>query len=429
MQVFSEIGQLKKVLLHRPGKELEHLVPEELERLLFDDIPHLKTAQEEHDAFAETLREQGTEVVYLEDLAAQTLAVDRKIKEQFIRQLIQEGGSKAQNFREELFEYLMAIENERNLVLKTMAGISASELGVRNRQPLAELIQRDNRFLLDPIPNLYFTRDPFAVIGKGVSLNHMYSVTRNRETIYAQYILEHHPDLAPGLFFYYRRENFNRIEGGDILVLGKKVIAVGISQRTTPEAIEILARNIFADENCEIETILALDIPNIRAYMHLDTVCTQLDSDKFLVYPGILGNLRIFEVKKGNVRKETGEEGQGIASSGLQAELAVRELEESLTDVLKKYLELDHVTLIKCGGSSRVASEREQWNDGSNTLCVRPGTVIAYDRNHITNDLLRDHGVTVLEIPSSELSRGRGGPRCMSMPLEREDVQVQAHDL
>ena len=405
MQVFNEIGQLKKVLLHRPGKELEHLVPEELERLLFDDIPYLKTAQEEHDAFAGILKEQNAEVVYLEDLAAQTIALHPEIKAQFVRQLIQEGGSNAQNFREELYEYLMSVRDEKELILKTMAGVSAAELGIRNRQPLADLIQRENRFLLDPIPNLYFTRDPFAVIGRGVSLNHMYSVTRNRETIYAQYILEHHPDYAPGLSFYYRRENANRIEGGDILVLSPEVVAVGISQRTTPEAIEILARNLFRDEKSSVKTVLALDIPNIRAYMHLDTVCTQLDRDKFLIHPGILGSLRIFEIREGG-------------------DLSVREREESLSVVFAEYLGADKVTLIKCGGGSRVASEREQWNDGSNTLCVRPGTVIAYDRNYITNSLLKDQGITVLEIPGSELSRGRGGPRCMSMPLERERADL-----
>ena len=405
MQVFNEIGQLKKVLLHRPGKELEHLVPEELERLLFDDIPYLKTAQEEHDAFAGILKEQHAEVVYLEDLAAQTIALHPEIKAQFVRQLIQEGGSNAQNFREELYEYLMSVRDEKELILKTMAGVSAAELGIRNRQPLADLIQRENRFLLDPIPNLYFTRDPFAVIGRGVSLNHMYSVTRNRETIYAQYILEHHPDYAQGLSFYYRRENANRIEGGDILVLSPEVVAVGISQRTTPEAIEILARNLFRDEKSSVKTVLALDIPNIRAYMHLDTVCTQLDRDKFLIHPGILGSLRIFEIREGG-------------------DLSVREREESLSVVCAEYLGADKVTLIKCGGGSRVASEREQWNDGSNTLCVRPGTVIAYDRNYITNSLLKDQGITVLEIPGSELSRGRGGPRCMSMPLERERADL-----
>ena len=412
MKVFSEIGQLKKVLLHRPGSELEHLVPREMESLLFDDIPYLKTAREEHEAFAKTLRSYGAEVVYLEDLAAQTLRLFPDVKTQFLQQLIEEGGSNARNFSKELFEYLMSVEDERELILKTMAGVSDTELGVRNRQPLAELVSENNRFLLDPVPNLYFTRDPFAVIGRGVSLNHMYSVTRNRETIYAQYILGYHPDFAPGLKYYYRREYPNQIEGGDILVLSSHVIAVGISQRTTPEAIEVLARNLFADETCEIETVLAIDIPSVRDFMHLDTVCTQLDHDKFLVHPGILGSIRLFEL-----RADKGS-GEGYSESGLR----VRELKESLDAVLARYLHQNKIELIKCGGNNRVTSEREQWNDGSNTLCVRPGTVVAYDRNYITNAILRDHGIEVLEIPGSELSRGRGGPRCMSMPLERETI-------
>ena len=408
IRVTSEIGKLQKVMLHRPGKELEHLVPEELERLLFDDIPYLKTAQAEHDRFADILRKQGAEVVYLEDLMAELLQGRPILKKRFIRQFIQEGGSKALSFQEELYQYLMAIPEEKKLVLKTMSGVSGEEVGIRNRQPLAELVQSTSRFLLDPIPNLYFTRDPFASVGRGVCLNRMYSVTRRRETIYGQYILEHHPDFQDKIPFYYKRDFPYRIEGGDLLNLSSRVIAVGISQRTTPEAIELLARNLFAEENCRVETVLALDIPNLRAYMHLDTVCTQLDRDKFLVHPGILGSLRVFALTRGD------------GPSGLCA----RELEGGLSTIFAGYLGLDHVQIIKCGGSDKVASEREQWNDGSNTLCVQPGTVIAYDRNHITNALLRENGVEVLEIPSSELSRGRGGPRCMSMPLQREAVET-----
>lgn len=405
MQVFSETGKLRKVLLHRPGKELEHLVPDELERLLFDDIPYLKKARAEHDRFAEMLKEQGAEVVYLEDLAAETLEADPDLKEQFIRQFISEGGSTAQNFREELFGYLSSLKTTKELILKTMAGISAQEAGLKGLQPLSEMVQRGSRFLLAPIPNLYFTRDPFSVIGRGVSLHRMFSDTRRRETIYAQYILNYHPDYAPGLHFYYNREEASRLEGGDILILNDKVIAVGISQRTKTESIEILSSSLFADEECSIDTVLALDIPAIRAFMHLDTVCTQVDSDKFLIHPGILGNLRIFEIHRGD------------SPSGL----AVRELSGKLQDVLARCLRIDRVTLIHCGGNNRIASEREQWNDGSNTLCVKPGTVFAYDRNDITNAILRDHGITVLEVPGSELSRGRGGPRCMSMPLVRDE--------
>ena len=405
IHVKSEIGKLKRVMLHRPGQELEHLVPEDLERLLFDDIPYLKTAKIEHDMFAEIMRGQGVEVVYLEDLTADVLKNPEK-KEQFVREFIAEGGASAAKVRDQLYDYLMKISDEKELVLKTMSGIRASELNVKMSCPLVSLVKKESQFLLDPIPNLYFTRDPFACIGNGVSLNRMYSRTRRRETLYGKYILKYHPDFAGKVPFYYDRDMDFSIEGGDILNLSNKVIAIGISQRTTPEAIELLAQNIFVDKASEIETIIALDIPAVRAFMHLDTVCTQVDYDKFTIHPGIMQTLRIFEIKPGD-RK---------------GQLKVTESHAMLSDILAKYLELDKVTLIKCGGKDRIASEREQWNDGSNTLCIEPGKVVVYDRNYVTNEILRQHGIEVLEMASSELSRGRGGPRCMSMPLEREDL-------
>lgn len=405
IHVKSEIGKLKKVMLHRPGQELEHLVPEDLERLLFDDIPYLKTAKIEHDMFAEIMRGQGVEVVYLEDLTADVLKNPEK-KEQFVREFIAEGGASAAKVRDQLYDYLMKISDEKELVLKTMSGIQASELNVKMSCPLVSLVKKESQFLLDPIPNLYFTRDPFACIGNGVSLNRMYSRTRRRETLYGKYILKYHPDFAGKVPFYYDRDMDFSIEGGDILNLSNKVIAIGISQRTTPEAIELLAQNIFVDKASEIETIIALDIPAVRAFMHLDTVCTQVDYDKFTIHPGIMQTLRIFEIKPGD-RK---------------GQLKVTESDAMFSDILAKYLELDKVTLIKCGGKDRIASEREQWNDGSNTLCIEPGKVVVYDRNYVTNEILRQHGIEVLEMASSELSRGRGGPRCMSMPLEREDL-------
>lgn len=405
IHVKSEIGKLKKVMLHRPGQELEHLVPEDLERLLFDDIPYLKTAKIEHDMFAEIMRGQGVEVVYLEDLTADVLKNQEK-KEQFVREFIAEGGASAAKVRDQLYDYLMKISDEKELVLKTMSGIRASELNVKMSCPLVSLVKKESQFLLDPIPNLYFTRDPFACIGNGVSLNRMYSRTRRRETLYGKYILKYNPDFAGKVPFYYDRDMDFSIEGGDILNLSNKVIAIGISQRTTPEAIELLAQNIFVDKASEIETIIALDIPAVRAFMHLDTVCTQVDYDKFTIHPGIMQTLRIFEIKPGD-RK---------------GQLKVTESDAMLSDILAKYLELDKVTLIKCGGKDRIASEREQWNDGSNTLCIEPGKVVVYDRNYVTNEILRQHGIEVLEMASSELSRGRGGPRCMSMPLEREDM-------
>ncbi|MEO2238439.1 arginine deiminase [Dorea sp. YH-dor226] len=404
IQVKSEIGKLRQVMLHRPDKELEHLVPDDLERLLFDDIPYLKTAQNEHDLFAGIMRGQGVEVVYLEDLIAEVLKENRELKDQFIRQFIEEGNVVDERMRDYLFAYLNEIQDAKELVLKLMSGVRAGELKVRTKRPLVDLIKTDNQFILDPIPNLYFTRDPFACIGNGVSLNRMYSRTRRRETLFGKYVLENHPNFAGQTPFYYKREFPYAIEGGDILNLSNQVLAVGISQRTTAEAIELLAQNIFADETSEIETILALDIPAIRAFMHLDTVCTQVDYDKFTIHPGILGTLRIFEIRKGDKK----------------GELKVAETNSSLEEVLASHLKLDSVTLIQCGGKDRIASEREQWNDGSNTLCIEPGKVVVYDRNYVTNQILRDNGVIVLEMASSELSRGRGGPRCMSMPLVRE---------
>ena len=400
--VRSETGTLEQVLLHRPGAELEQLVPGELERLLFDDIPYLQAAQQEHDAFAEMLRHNGTQVLYLEELMAQTLAADPQVRRRFVRQFIEEGGRIARHFQPALYEYLTALADDE-LVRRTMTGVSMEEfLPGGQRGALVSLTRGSHRFVLDPIPNLYFTRDPFACIGEGVSLNAMYSPTRRRETIYGQYILKYHPDFAGQVPFYYRREDPFSIEGGDILNLSPRLLAVGISQRTTPEAIEILVRNIFRDETAEIRTILALDIPNLRAFMHLDTVLTQVERDTFTVHPEILGSLRVYRM-----------------TSGGRDSLQVTERTGTLEEILAGEMGLPRVKLIRCGGGDRVASEREQWNDGSNTLCIAPGKVVVYDRNYVTNAILRDNGIQVLEMPSSELSRGRGGPRCMSMPLRR----------
>ncbi|EOS70565.1 arginine deiminase [Lachnospiraceae bacterium MD308] len=407
IQVKSEIGKLKKVMLHRPGKELEHLVPGDLERLLFDDIPYLRTAQNEHDLFAGIMRGEGVEVVYLEDLTADVLRGNEELKRQFVEQFIAEGEVADEKMKEYLASYLMEIRDEKELVLKLMSGVRVGELEVKMNRPLVNLVKTDSQFIMDPIPNLYFTRDPFACIGNGVSLNCMYSRTRRRETLFGKYVLENHPDFAGKTPFYYTRELPYSIEGGDILNLSNKVLAIGISQRTTAEAIELLAQRIFEDDSAEIETILALDIPAIRAFMHLDTVCTQVDYDKFTIHPGILGTLRIFELKKGDQK----------------GELKVTEMRSSLAEVLAEHLKLDKVTLIRCGGKDAIASEREQWNDGSNTLCIEPGKVVVYDRNYVTNQILRENGIRVLEMASSELSRGRGGPRCMSMPLERDAVE------
>ena len=401
--VRSEIQPLKKVLLQRPGSELEQLIPGSMAPLLFDDIPYLRGAQTEHDAFANTLRSQGVEVVYLSELAAQTLEQSAELRERFVADFIHRSGCVADSYRHELTELLLSMPNARELVRKTMRGVRFDELPRREGSTLAALRLDRTHFVLDPIPNLYFTRDPFAVIGEGVSLHRMYSETRNRETIYSDYILHYHPDFAGKVSFYYTPDEAFSLEGGDILNLSADSIAVGISQRTMPEAVERLAGNIFAHEEAQVRRVLAFDIPNTRAFMHLDTVLTQIDVDKFLIHPNILDHLQIYEL-----------------TAGKNGSVQARQRLESPERVLAEALGVDQVKLVRCGGGDQIAAQREQWNDGSNALCIRPGTIIAYDRNYVTNELLEAEGIEVLKIPSGELSRGRGGPRCMSMPLLRD---------
>ena len=402
LNVKSEIKPLKKVLLHRPGRELLNLTPNTLEELLFDDIPFLKVAQEEHDAFAQILRDNGVEVVYLEKLMAEVLDQKPELREKFLKQWIEEAGIRTDRYQKIIFDYMQEnYPDNLDLVMKTMEGINLTELHTDKSNSLVDLVSESSKMVIAPMPNLYFTRDPFASIGNGVSINRMYSVTRNRETIYGEYIFEYHPDFKD-VPQYYSRYNTFHIEGGDILNLNEHVLAVGISQRTEPDAIDAIAKNIFEDETSPVETILAFNIPNNRAMMHLDTVFTQIDVDKFTIHPGIMGPLTVFEITA---------EGDGIK---------VKEMSGKLEDILEKYVG-NPVELIPCGGGDRIAAEREQWNDGSNTLCIAPGTIVVYERNDVTNALLKEKGLKVLEMPSAELSRGRGGPRCMSMPLVRED--------
>ena len=406
INVKSEIKPLKKVLLHRPGRELLNLTPDTLEKLLFDDIPYLTVAQEEHDQFARILKDNGVEVVYLEDLMTETLDLNPDVRDSFIKQFIYEAGVRTPKYRSLVYEFLTSIESNRKLVLKTMEGINIKEIVLekaKRGKSLVDMIEPDSQFIVDPMPNLYFTRDNFASIGNGITLNRMYSETRNRETIYAEYIFNYHPDYKDAPKYFDRYNEYN-IEGGDVLNLSDKVLGIGISQRTSANAIEILARNIFNDSDTSIETILAFNIPESRAFMHLDTVFTQIDYDKFTYHPGIMSSLKVFEIKKGEKEDE----------------INVKSRSGSLEKILEDYLGRD-IILIPCAGGDMVSAEREQWNDGSNTLAIAPGVVVVYDRNSVTNEVLRRFGIKVIEMRSAELSRGRGGPRCMSMPLIRED--------
>ncbi len=413
LMVHNEIGSLKRVLLHRPGEELLNLTPRDLERLLFDDIPFLEVAQKEHDDFADLLGAQGVEVVYLENLVAEAIdAAD--VREQFMEDWLAESGLHGATTRQLVREFMDDLPTTRAFVDKCITGIRKNEigLGTSSSESLARIVgfDRDSEtdLLIDPMPNAYFTRDPFAVVGSGVILNRMFSETRNRETLLGSYVFRYHPDYqdAP---LWYGRDSAYHVEGGDVLVLNAHTLAVGISQRTQAAAIDSLAQHMFWGENadhCEISDIYAIDIPTSRAFMHLDTVFTQIDVDKFTIHPGIFGTLQVYHMTKG-------------AEPG---EVRIESIDDRVDRILAKALGLDGVQLITCGGGDPVAAAREQWNDGSNTLAIAPGKICVYQRNTVTNDALYEAGLDLIVMPSAELSRGRGGPRCMSMPLVREDL-------
>lgn len=399
ISVYNEIGKLKTVLLHRPGEEVENIVPDYLRRLLFDEIAYLEQARREHDQFADILRSEGVKVVYLTDLMAEVLK-EPKVREEFLMEFIKEGKASAEGLQEAIIEFFNGY-SPKELINKCIAGVRKEELRYIKLKSLGDMVKNPYPFYLDPIPNMYFQRDPFASIGNGISLNVMANETRNRETIFAKYIFDYHPRFKD-VPRWYNRNKTHSIEGGDILVLSEKVLAIGISDRTDSIAIEKLASNLLYSEQC-FETVLAFDIPKTRAYMHLDTVFTMVDYNQFTIYPGIEDPLDVYSITKGK-------------NNGLN----IRYEHEDLSTVLKEHLKLSSVNLIRCGDGDSIAAGREQWSDGSNTLAISPGKVVCYNRNHVTNKALRRNNIEVLEFESYELSRGRGGPRCMSMPLVRE---------
>lgn len=400
---YSEIGKLEKVLLHRPGKEIEALTPSTMERLLFDDVPYLKEAQKEHDAFANILKDNGTEVIYYRQETAKALQ-DDKIRGNFIDDMTQLSFIESDGTREAIKSFLMGLPVEE-MVEKIIEGVKRKDLGKIKTGSLSDLTKADYPYVMDPMPNLYFTRDPGACIGNGINIHHMHTPARRRESLLLKYMFEYSPDFASeeSKKFYDIYDDYS-LEGGDILVLSEDVVAVGYSERTTIAGIENFAENLF--QNSEFKKVIVFDIPKCRAFMHLDTVFTMVDYDKFTIHPEIEGPLSVYEL-----------------TAGKGGKLSFKTIRGALDKILAKELGLPAVELIRCGGDDMMAAQREQWNDGSNTLCIAPGTVVTYERNYVTNDLLDKHGIKVLTIPSAELSRGRGGPRCMSCPVSRQNLQ------
>ncbi len=399
---YSEIGKLNKVLLHRPGLELEALTPSTMERLLFDDIPFLKVAQQEHDRFAEVLRENGVEVVYYVEETAKALSTPQ-LQQSLIEDFLDLSLITSKGMRESLISYLMTFD-PKTMVAKLIAGIKKNEVPSDEVHSLMDLIHDDYPYISDPMPNLYFTRDPGACVGDGINIHHMHTQERRREALLLRYMYKYNRDFATeeNKQWYDLSEDFS-IEGGDVLVLSKDMVAIGLSQRTTIAGIERFAKNLLS--NSTFKKVLVFDIPKTRAFMHLDTVFTMVDYDKFTIHPEIEGPLGVYEI-----------------TMGAGGELKFDAMKDELQNILAMELGIPAVELIRCGGGDLLAAQREQWNDGSNTLCIAPGTVVTYERNYVSNELLDKKGVKVLSIPSAELSRGRGGPRCMSCPVNRVDL-------
>jgi arginine deiminase len=392
----SEVGTLRVVILHRPGAELQRLTPRNNDALLFDGLPWVAKAQQEHDAFADVLRSRAVEVLLLGDLLTEALA-SGAARMQGIAAAV-DSRRLGLPLAQELSKYLRTLEAE-TLARVLMAGMTFNELPFHEGElSLVRRMHHGGDFVIDPLPNLLFTRDSSFWIGPRVAITSLALPARMRETSLTDLIYAHHPR-----FLGVRRAYESRsapVEGGDVLLLGPGVVAVGVGERTTPAGAEALARSLFDDDLAH--TVLAVPIAQERAQMHLDTVCTMVDTDAVVMYPNIVDSLSAFTIRK--------------KSDGVTIERAAPFVEAAADAMgIEKLRVIDT-------GLDPVTAEREQWDDGNNTLALAPGVVVAYERNAETNARLADSGIEVLPIAASELGTGRGGPRCMSCPAARDPL-------
>lgn len=400
----SEVGHLRAVMVHRPGIEIARITPENKEALLFDDLLWLERAQDEHDRFADLLRSRGAEVVYFEELLCDVME-DDNVRDALVDHVFSParvGLRVAETMRPALRE--RPVEQIRDILIGGLLESELREWGVDHL--FADLVADRFHYVLRPLPNLLFMRDNAAWIGDGLMLSVLATPARQPESTLVRAVYEHHPMFAgsdiPILFGDGPDEHFPAsIEGGDVLVLSETTVMVGLGERTTPAAVELLARNLF--ERSTVERVIVVHLRKERAVMHLDTVLTMVDENKFNVFPGMLEGVDVHVIRPGAARSVEIETCAG------------------LTSALRVALDRDDLEFIPTGGDA-IGRLREQWDDGNNTFAIAPGVVIAYQRNQETNRRLRDNGIEVLELDASELGRGRGGSRCMTQPLLRDPL-------
>ncbi len=402
--VGSEVGQLKKVLLHRPDLCLNRLTPSNCESLLFDDVLRVELAGKEHDAFQQVLRDNGVEVFLLNNMLAETLA-NREARSWVLEHQINKNRF-GNDLAKDIYAHMDSMDNQA-LARYLIGGLTVSELNTECKSMTLGMMEQSD-FLIDPIPNHLFTRDTSCWIYGGVSMNPMAKSARKRETVHLRAIYNHHPMFKGADFFSYfgdddQNYDLSTIEGGDVLVIGRGAVLIGMSERTTPQAVEQLSRALF--KTGQAKKVIALQLPKARSCMHLDTVFTQMDIDCFTYYPDIMkGDLACWEL-----------------TQGANEELVTTRVKDGFVKAIERALDVSELRLIPTGGDIYQA-EREQWNDANNVLTVRPGVVVTYERNIHTIRNMQAAGIEVLTVPGEDLGRGRGGARCMSCPMQREDI-------